>query len=226
MNLDILKRKFREVGVPLELRPERDWFGINVGRDRGREWINLAIGDSSVEVMNADADHRQLLLLVKAQNAWGGESKRKILCGRDEISLFSVQVTGPGPINTVAAAHEALKPVELRAPPGKRRGPRYRDPQVIRQGDWFFLPRPDLGCEAWPGTRKNARLSNGGNPHIVEYLHGPIDEVFIRPSLFTERGHAFARGFVRHQDHRPIRLPCWHRVLPNAAMPAPGGYVD
>jgi len=226
MNPDLLERKFREVGVPLRLDNDRSWFGINVGRHRDREWIALSPGDSSVEVMDSDGDHRQLLLLVRETDGWGRPSKSKILCGRDESSLFSVRVTGSRVINTVAAAHEALKPVELRSAPGARRGPRYRNPRVIRQGDWFFVPRPDLGRQEWPGSQRNARLSTGGNPHIVDYLHGETRNLFRPPSFFWDRGFVFARGFVRHKDHRTISLPYWHRVLPNSAGVAPGGYLD
>lgn len=229
MSPELLERKFDEVGVPLELVPDREWFAINVGRNRAGEWITLSPGDAEVEVMDADRAHRQLLLLVKSENAFGRRGKSKILCGRDERTLFAVTVPGQlrSPVNTVAAAHEALKPAELRiAATRAGRGPRHRRPKFVRQGDWFFVPRPDLPRDLL-GTRKKVHLGNtGGNPHIVDYLRG--DERRFRDWLGRELawGPVLARGFVRHRDHRTIHLRCWHEVFPNAASSAPGGYAD
>jgi hypothetical protein len=36
----------------------------------------------------------------------------------------------------------------------------------------------------------------------------------------------FARGFVRHPEHKPIHLRSWHLVLPNSASKAMGWTVD
>ncbi len=227
MSTELLEEKFRDIGVPLRIGRVRPWFGVNIGRSCGREWIELSPGDSAVEVMDADPRHRQLLLLVKDTDGWGRRTKEKILCGQDERSLFSVRIVGRGAINTVASAHEALKPAELRLRPGEGRPPRYRHPRFIRQGEWFFVPRPDLGVEPWPGTTKNGRLSNGGKPHVVDYLHGNVRDLFSAPPIWSwQVRNVFARGFVRHADHRTINLPCWHRVLVNTAVPAAGGFLD
>lgn len=228
---EVLERRFREIGVRFELSDRRPWFGIAVGRDRGGERIVLTPGESSVQVIDADREQEQLLLLVKDRDGYGRRTTQQILCGRDERSLFAVRVPARfgAPVNKVAAAHQALKPAEIRAAEageGRRRGPRRRrrGPAFVRQGDWFFVPLPHLPPDLI-GMRKRVRLGRGGgNAHVVDYLCGD-EHQFNQFAGFFPRA-VVARGFVRHREHRPIHLRCWHRVLPNAANSAPGGYND
>ena len=219
MTTELLERKFRDVGVPLQLL-DHSWFGINVRRGAAGERIALSTGDSSVEVMDADRDHAQLLLLIKTDWGSGRTRKSKILCGRDERSLFAVGVrsTIGVPVNSVATAHEALKPPELREPEGgrRRRGHRrQRPPDFVRQGDWFFVPHPSIPLQT-SGIRKRQRLAQvGGNAHLVEYLLGDPRTLISPWPGVAPHGVVYARGFVRHPEHRTIRLRGWHRVLPN-----------
>ena len=230
---EILERKFREVGVPLHLVADRSWFTITVGRNRTGEWITLSPGDAEVVVMDADREHHQLLLLAKTSDAYGGRTKQKILCGQDERSLFTVAVPGLGgaAVNTVAAAHEALKPAEIRTAESReatRRRPRRRGRGLafVRQGDWFFVPHPDLPLDL-PGARKRVHLGRGGgNSHVVDYLRGDERQFYSQFARSFGSGPVYARGFVRHREHRPIHLRCWHEVFPNTAIRAPGGYND
>lgn len=238
MSSDVLERRFREAGVPLRLESDRRWFGVRVGRSTSKEWISLSPGDSEVTVMDAEPELRQLLLLVKDTDGLGRRSTQKFLCGQDERNLFAVRVTRyRGPLNRVLDAHEALKPEALRNPersrrPRMRRGqrrrpPRYRDPGFLRQGDWFFEPRPWIEHDC-PGIQRRVRLGfSGGNAHLVDYLLGNPRDLFAAPRpSWMSGGRVFARGFVRHREHRPIHLRCWHLVYPNSAAQAFGGPVD
>lgn len=214
MSPDLLERKFRDAGVRLRLAMGLDWFAIAVGRGRGGEFVALAPGDAEVEVVAVDRARAQLVLLVRTVDGVGRRAKRWFLCGRDEGSLFVAGVPRPAGValNSVAAAHEALKPEILR-----RRGREF-----VRQGDWFFLPRPDLPLDLG-GARRRVRLGRWrGNPHVVDHLLG--DERQFSPWFFRAgRGTVLARGFVRHRQHRPLHLRCWHEVLPNAAVGAVAG---
>ena len=233
MSWEAVERRFREAGVPLRL-VELPWFRVDVERNRGGERILLCPARASVQVMDADAGQEQLLLLVKDRDGYGRPTKQKILCGRDERSLFAVTVPNRFgvAVNTVAAAHEALKPAELRADEseaGGRRGRgvarRRKGRAALRQGDWFFVPCPWVRRDL-TGIRKRVRLGFG-NPHVVDYLVG--DERQFSTGFGWGRfgtSGVLARGFVRHREHRPLNLRCWHRVLPNAAIRAPGGYAD
>ena len=59
-----------------------------------------------------------------------------------------------------------------------------------------------------------------------------IDQVLGNPNhLFGgapgwRTGAVFARGFVRHPEHKPLNLRCWHRIFINTAGVVAGGSVD
>jgi len=212
MNHHPLARRFEEIGVPFRAR-DHHWFRVDVGREGKREHIRFSPGDADCHVMDADVEKKQLLLFAK-ERAWDGRViKRRILCGQDERSLFAVTVANPQGmvVNTVRAAHEALKPIEVRKADGK----------VLRQGDWFFVP----WCETiWNGWHVRRGRLGWGNPHLVDQMVG-------HPGRFHSiwgptPGPVLARGFVRHREHKPLTLRIWHRVYPNTGGTAPGNYVD
>ncbi|MGQ0703590.1 MAG: hypothetical protein ACT4PM_10705 [Gemmatimonadales bacterium] len=223
MSWEAVERRFRETGVPLRL-VEGPWFRIEVGRGLARERaraerIELAPGDAEVQVLDTDRERQQVLLLVTDTDGWRKPLKRKILCGRDERFLFVVTVPNPFgmAVNSVAAAHEALKPAEIR-----EAGERGR---WLRQGEWFFVPYPWIPLDS-TGARKRVRLGLP-NPHVVQYLWGnPSDLGGGFGSWRREIRPVFARGFVRHRDHKPLHLRVWHRVYRNSAGQAPGTFYD
>jgi hypothetical protein len=109
---------------------------------------------------------------------------------------------------------EALKPdVVLRAQ--KRLGVthrryRRRTAAYVRQGEWFFLPRPMMHVGDLAVRHQSLRRV-GGKPHRVQWLFQPqgSDQIFVR-------------GAVSHPDHETIWLQVWHRaVLNNEVEPPP-----
>jgi hypothetical protein len=235
MSWDPIERRFREIGVPVRFA-DRGWFAVDVDRTGGRERITLSPGDAELHVMDVDPEHRQLLLQVRRGPDWAGRPTpaRKVLVGHDERQLFTVDVPGwRRPVNTVAAAHDALKPEAVREAErygraGRRRrgGPRRpRGARVLRQGDWFFLPCPWI--EAPYGNRQRVRLG-GRNPHVIAELLGNPNDLGARgdPWRFGPPNPVFARGFVRHREHKPLNLRCWHRILHNTAGRVEGNYAD
>ena len=189
---------------------------MDVDREGEREHIRFSPADAEYYVMDTDREKRQLLLFAKENLSDGRAISHRILCGRDERSLFAVQVNSPigMVVNTVRAAHEALKPREIRNAGRK----------VLRQGDWFFVPWSDT---IWKGFHARRGRLGWGNPHIVDQLVGNPNQL-SREFLWRppESGPVLARGFVRHREHKPLHLRIWHRVYPNTANPAPGNYVD
>jgi len=114
----------------------------------------------------------------------------------------------------------------------------------VRQGEWFFIPRPEFLPRDEGLILRNEPIRRlRGTPHIVEWLYrvgGEIVYVSNRNDLsrrgLTEKEYrqllrenpiaqswdwrlmrrnprAYARGKVRHPDHRTIELPFWHRVV-------------
>ncbi len=188
---------------------------MDVGRDGKREHIRFSPGDAEFHVMDADPGRKQLLLYAKELLADGRVLKHRILCGQDERSLFAVTVGSPlrMVVNTVQAAHEALKPSEVRSAKGK----------VLRQGDWFFIP----WCETiWNGFHARRGRLGWANPHTVDELVGTPGQVSRSTIWGTSLRRVLARGFVRHREHKTLHLRIWHEVVHNTAGMAPGNYTD
>ena len=98
-------------------------------------------------VVDLQPQQRHLLLLLKH---WGAEVERpeeKFLCGHDERHWFIAPVPeGQGVVN-VEQAFEALKPTaalhsQHRAGVKPKDWNKRRNAGFIRQGEWFFVPRP------------------------------------------------------------------------------------
>jgi len=98
---------------------------------------------------------------------WTPAFERRYLCGSDDLHLFIAQVqTG----DTVAQAHESLKPDLVRRAEAARPG------TVARQGEWFFVPlsvddsqRLEAHMKMWPRALKvHAPVGEGGRPHIAD----------------------------------------------------------
>jgi hypothetical protein len=153
------------------------------------------------------------------------ERKRHFLVGRDERQLFMCRL--PHPCTTVADAHAALRV------PQARLDARSVIERAIRQGEWFFVPAEpsdEASIEAdlvrhevwiWRRVSIGRFISRAGKPHIVDEL---VDTRY-------KGGAVFARGRVRHVDHRTARLHRWYRVLRNREVdegrsPFGGGWID
>ena len=102
---------------------------------------------------------------------------------------------------------EALKPEIVRREQSrkgvKHRLYRRKTAAYVRQGEWFFLPRPMMHVGEL--AIRNSQLVRGrGKPHRVEWLYRP-----------EGRDETFVRGAVSHPDHETIYLQVWHRVVQN-----------
>ena len=112
---------------------------------------------------------------------------RHLLVGCDERQLFMCEL--PKPCTSVKQAHEALRP---KLP---------KKVKTIRQGEWFFVPATAFELQSLERTvvRRNTAINQyiprAGKPHVVDGV--------------------FARGAVRHPDHKTIKLRGWHRIVKN-----------
>jgi hypothetical protein len=151
---------------------------------------------------------------------------RHMLVGRDERQLFMCEL--PEPCSTVRQAHEALRS------PGARSRSRSALDRPIRQGEWFFVaPTPtELAeiAEVERGSRLfvrqkasiNSVIPRAGKPHVA-------DEIVVVPHGASP--FVYARGAIRHPDHKTVHLRQWRRVLRNrevdqARSPLGGTWVD
>jgi len=265
----MIERQFEKMGADLRLintpRPsqpsaaDRRRFGsftrsrrplsVDV---RGGEFIITKDADVKVRVVDVDPKGRHLLLMSEVDGA-----KEKFLCGHDERDWFVAAV--PGRPSNIAQAMEFLKPAAAREAQD-RKGVRKKNRNkrknlgFVRQGEWFFIPAPNLKPEklliVGPEPMTRDRRSK---PHMVEFCyrtggvqvyvhskHAPngisveaynkmMRKIREGDSTLTRWGWqtmtrdagVFAKGWVRHADHKTIYLDGWHEIRMNRENEAP-----
>jgi hypothetical protein len=245
-----LSHPFASAGLRLQLpeKPLQalspEIFQMDIFRFRGPETFRLWKGhaDNSVRVTDTDKDRRQLVLLVQEPSRpfeipvwkarreappsefrglpliretpsqwifqrWTPSTLRRFLCGMDERHLFIARFEGG---TTVKDAHRKLKPEAVldadRSAPGR----------TLRQGEWFFVKASSYELRVIEEqirksphfVERNASLGGNGRPHVA-------DEVLRRigPKVY-------ARGRIRHPDHKTLRLTDWRQVHRNTEVQA------
>jgi hypothetical protein len=253
MDTKLLGTKFARIGARLKVadRPSRlsrmaGVLSLDVQTDRQGEFFEIvrpAGADAEVAVLDAQPADRHLLLLVRE-----GKGKGKFLCGHDERHWFVAGIPEAAPVGTVKQAKEALKPAEVQAAQARKalkaraRG-RRKNAAYVRQGEWFFLPAPDMAVDEKLVLRDEPLArGNGGKPHRAEFCYrtgGENVHVCARhPNGVTEAQYqkivagspkakgwgwramrrnpgVYVKGRVRHPDHATIALRGWHRVVMN-----------
>lgn len=253
MDIQLLEKRFALMGARVKIGEASRFAreGINIRQDNIGEFFDIrVITDEKVayEVIDLRKDLRHLLLMARRENA-----KEKFLCGHDERHWFVCAVPG----ESVASVTEAMRNLQpdvvqnaLRLGLKREKNRLRRHNEVfVRQGEWFFLPMPDMVADGRMIFR-NEPLSRGAGskPHICEEVFRTSGESVMvcsrRPTGLTldqyfkllksnpkaknwgwqqrVRGAAvYARGSVRHNDHKTVYLDVWHRVLMNTEGKAP-----
>jgi hypothetical protein len=253
MDMQLLEHKFGlmgarvKVGEQSRLSRENGQFTVDVRSDRRGEYFDIRVVENrqvEINVLDVRPEVRHLLLMAP-----GG----KFLCGYDERHWFVAAVPGSKASN-VKTAMEALKPVAVRLEEIRKRlrtKDRFRrkNSAFLRQGEWFFVPAPELKVSQLLVMR-NEPLSRGAGskPHMCEYIYRTGGQtVYVsreRPNGITEAQYhkliatnsrarnwnwrmmrrdmrVYARGRVWHLDHKTIYLDSWHRVFMNTENQAP-----
>lgn len=225
-------------------RPGAD-YALDIRADRRGQYFELRVPTRvepslDVAVLQVQPQERHLVLLVKKS-----QLKDRFLCGHDEREWFVAAV--PGNATTVKQAREALKPQFIRLEETRRglrarERARRRNAVAIRQGEWFFVPRPKMVVNASLIFRNEAIRRGAGKPHLVAEVYRVGGEMVLvcphYPNGLTEADYnallarrpsakgwgwtrmrrnagVYARGTVRHPDHATITLHGWHEVLMN-----------
>lgn len=216
-------------------------FALDVRRDaRGEFFLISQIAGSGTEFIVLDAQPRDRHLLLLSRK---GSEKHRFLLGHDERHWFVASIPEATPVSRVADAKEALKPESvlesernIRSKDRNRRANRAR----VRQGEWFFLPVPELTVPKLLILRDEFLRRGGGNAHVCEELFRLGGEtVYVSPRdpnglteeqfrdlpererkrwnwrLMRRDPKVFVRGRISHVDHRTVILDGWHQVFSN-----------
>jgi hypothetical protein len=242
-SIEHIDRAFSRIGARVklhELTRSRAPVRIDVHRDRHGAYFDVATqASSTLRVVDVAAADRHLLLI-----AADGQEKWKFLCGHDERDWFVAAVPeATRGVTSVRTAREALKPSDVLEAQGRKllsekARSRRRNKAFVRQGEWFFIPQPDLVADERTVFHNEPIRRGRGKPHWCEYLYrrggtvvyvrrdypnGVTEDAYRRfpkerqhgARRMTRDAEVFVRGAVRHPDHKTIRLRGWHRVLMN-----------
>lgn len=213
----------------------------------------------AVEALDVWRDDRHLLLCAHVavpadveavMEAAATPTRATFLCGHDEKAWFVAAIPESADAGDVQAAKDALKPEAVwdamreHGVPTARRDAR-KTAAFVRQGEWFFIPRPGLRVDAGK-VRRGGRIQRGaGREHVCQFVYEIGGEtVYVRADVpdglsekefralpFRERwnagweqrqrdAHVYAKGNVRHPDHKTVFLMDWHEVVPNTEQRA------
>jgi len=216
--------------------PRANSFTIDIGHDKQGEYFEILKGENAPEFELLQSKPKDRHLLLYSTNG------QRFLCGHDERHWFVAGIAGA--VSTVSAAKQSLMPTEIleqvkTLPPGEVDN--RRNVVFKRQGEWFFIPTQREFPETLIHKNEPLQRTAGSKPHICQELYrdgGELvyivgnkefteDEFKKRKALdpnFDKGGsrimrrnpRAYARGYVRHEDHATIYLKEWHRVLLNA----------
>lgn len=255
METELLETMFGRMGARVKVR-ELNRFGerpgVDIRSDKRGEYFDIGVAfrnSAEYQVVDIRPAERHLLLMARTE-----QGKQKFLCGHDERHWFVCAVPGAS-VSSVKAAMEALQPQEVRTSIRRRvkrvkNRLRRRNGAFVRQGEWFFIPAPNLTVNE-NLIRKNEPISrgDGGKPHMCQYMYRtgglptyvcgrrPLGVSALRyHRLLMENPEArfwnwtmrmvdanvYVRGRVSHSDHKTIVLNDWHRVVMNTERHAPG----
>lgn len=227
---EYLCRHFARMGARVVVRGprlrQRTKLAIDVGRDRSGEVFVIGCEEEiAIEVLDVQPRSHHLVLMTR-----DGSDNHKFLLGRDERHWFAAAVPGDS-VRDVRTAIASLRPTEIE---GR---------EAIRQGEWFFVPEPGVNDKGAVILR-NEPLSRGGGskPHVCAQMMrkggeavmvcnryptgiaiGEYQKLIARNpeerqfgwSRMVRDAEVYARGEIRHKDHKTIDLWCWHRVFMN-----------
>ena len=247
-----LERAFARMGARVEFgqlmrrnRPSgrmvSEDLALDVRQDRHGEYFLISRAQASTtELVVLDVQPRDRHLLLLSRSA---AEKHRFLLGHDERHWFVAGIPESKPVSRVRDAKQALKPDLVQS---SERGVRtkYRDRRSnearIRQGEWFFVPAPQVRVELLLVLRNEPIARGRGKPHVCEELYrfggetvyvspgapnGLTDEQYRALSegersrwnwrVMRRNPKVYVRGRVRHRDHKTVVLDGWHEVLSN-----------
>jgi hypothetical protein len=257
MRKDIIERKFDQIGADVRFSeratksPDDDElhvFDLRNDKRRGQYYFMETSGDPDIEVLDVRSDLQHLLMMVRLPDEG---TKQRYLCGYDEREYFIAAI--PGGVSTVPQAMESLKPAFVGAAQDRKQvktrdRTKRRTKAYKRQGEFFFVPRPELeGKLDETMIQKNRPLQRNvrGKAHMAEIAYtwggtlvytnhrrreGLTQREFEQLTPEERRkpwnrevrnAQVYAKGKITHSDHKTLNLGnVWHEVIPNTESDA------
>ena len=236
----VASRRSAERFVTIDIHRDRvgEFFAIQADR----------LGEDDVEVVHAQPDARHLLLMTRDTDGekhkflCGHDERHWFVAAVPEKAAAT---TVPAAMLALKPPAVRLEEQRQRVRPKDRN--RRRNAAFRRQGEWFFVPVLNLDVDQELVLHNEPLRRGRGKPHTVEFLFRIGGEtVYVcrqHPSGLTTRQYAkllakqpeaarrnwqvlrrnaqvFAKGKVRHADHKTIELHDWHQVLMNTETEA------
>jgi hypothetical protein len=227
MGFHHLQKSFAKIGARLrissaaEVEPGRG--RLNVLNDGEGEFFEIGVSAAAIPeitVVNIEPKVRHLLLLVRSAEG----RKSKFLLGEDERHLFVAGLPNLAPIGSVHQAMEYLKPGEVRARQvgmSQKVKNRRKNPAFLRQGEWFFIPAPDLAPDPLRILR-NEPISrgNGSKPHVLEFCYREGGETVYVSSEYPQGVDGIRFAAIQKLDRqKPASERIWDwRVMKREAL--------
>ncbi|MEM9481343.1 MAG: hypothetical protein AAGA58_16965 [Verrucomicrobiota bacterium] len=195
-----------------------------------------------IDILQSKPKERHLLLMARKV---GDSEIDRFLCGHDEREWFVAAVPGAvSTVDAAKESLKPwlVKAVQARKGLKANERNRRKNRAFKRQGEWFFVPVTDIIIDENLIFHNEPIARSGGKPHIVQFLHrfgGTLLHVCHQypNGISSSRYHkilrqrpeakgwgwqtrsvnprVFARGEIRHPDHKTIKLHDWHEVLMN-----------
>lgn len=218
---------------------------LDVGADRKGEFFEIARlphVDSPIEVLDIQPADRHLLLMVRERTSkhkflCGHDERHWFVAAIPESAPVGTvraakEALKPREVRTAQAR------MRVAADAGERR----KNAAFRRQGEWFFIPEPGLTVDESLILRNEPITRGHGKPHRLEFCYRSGGETVwvcgrypagvsstqyqailkANPKArawgwrsMVRNPAVYARGRVRHADHRVITLHDWHRVVMN-----------
>jgi hypothetical protein len=225
--------------------------GIDIRADKNGEFFDIKMnaGDAAdYEVVDLRPDLRHLLLMERrgtGKNKFlcGHDERHWFVCAVPGNNVSSVE-TAMEALQPADLRSEIKRKLKRR----KNRFTR-RNEVFVSQGEWFFVPTENLKVNPHLIFRNEPINRGRGQSHYCEEVYRDGGEAVMvcrnRPSGVTVKqynrllktnadaagwnwrpmrrnANVYARGRVRHPDHKTIALDGWHRILMNTENEAPG----
>lgn len=252
-----IRKQFEEMGARAKLlelgpRDRRGWDGrplpgargvrIDIARDGRGEYFEIRRGSGvRIDVVDLRPADRHLLLMAREA---GQATPSKFLCGHDERAWFVAAIPESARATNVQAAKDALKPEAVwesirRLGVSMKERDRRRTRAFVRQGEWFFIPRPEARVKMSDVLRNEPIRRGAGKPHMcqflfrdggetvyvcrrypnglteAEYREMPDRDRFDPWQIMRRNARVLVRGNIRHPDHATVSLRSWHEVVMN-----------